>query len=76
MYLIIPADRGEDMDYKFYCIKCEKDVIVDIPMNKYNEEKDKQKCECGTPLRRVYEWNGIATGSGDGWCGKSSGNMI
>lgn len=27
-------------------------------------------------IERVIEWQGYASGSGDGWCGKSSGNTI
>ena len=62
------------MEYKFYCIKCKKDYLIDIPINEYDKEKSNQFCsKCSTPLRRVLEWNGPASGSGDGWFGKSNG---
>lgn len=36
--------------------------------------KDKQKCPyCHKKLERVLEWSGVATGSGDGWFGRSNG---
>ena len=65
------------MNYKFYCCDCKHEYQVDIPMKEYHEQKEKQKCpECGGHARRVYEWNGIATGSGEGWCGKKGGTAI
>lgn len=65
------------MDYKFYCLKCKKDVYIDIPMKEYSYKKGGQKCpDCGSPVRRVYEWTGCATGSGEGWFGKNGGNTI
>ena len=38
------------------------------------EEKDKQECSCGGKLKRVIEWEGIATAEGSGWFGKSDGS--
>lgn len=62
--------------YEFKCNKCDKIVDREIPVEKYEAEKYLQKCECGALMARVLAWHGIATGSGDGWCGKSGGNMI
>ena len=65
------------MIYKFNCKRCSKDFDVAIWVKDYDKEKDRQKCpECGAKLERVIEWTGIATGSGDGWCGKKGGNAI
>ena len=53
------------MEYKFYCIKCKKDYLIDIPINEYDKEKSNQFCsKCSTPLRRVLEWNGPASING------------
>lgn len=64
------------MNYKFKCEACGGICERDIPMNEYGKQKDKQICSCGGKLVRVIEWTGSASGSGDGWCGKSSGNCI
>lgn len=64
------------MDYKFKCEKCKNIFYIGIPVSDYDKEKDKQNCSCGGKLKRVIEWNGIATGSGEGWCGKSGGKAI
>lgn len=50
------------MTYSFVCKKCNKIVEVDIPMYKYTEVKDKQKCpDCNSILVRKIEWNGSAS---------------
>ena len=65
------------MQYKFQCTKCRKTFYSEIAISDYSELKDKQKCpKCDSPSKRVIEWEGIATGSGSGWCGKSDGNAI
>lgn len=65
------------MFYKFKCTQCAKVFDVGIPIKDYDKYKDRQKCpECNGKMKRVIEWEGIASGSGDGWCGKSSGNAI
>lgn len=62
------------MKYCFRCEKCNDIQNIEISMNDYDKLKDKQICsKCGAALKRVIEWNGIATGSGDGWFGKSDG---
>ena len=41
------------------------------------KKKNNQVCPaCNGKLERVIEWQGIATGSGSGWCGNSYGNTI
>lgn len=62
------------MIYKFKCI--EHGIHeVDIPIYKYDEEKDKQQCPiCNSIMKRVIEWEGIATGNGQGWFGRSDGS--
>ena len=53
------------MKYRFRCDKCIKVFEVDIPMNEYNQEKDKQFCsECNSKLERIIEWNGPACNLG------------
>ena len=62
------------MIYKFYCKACNMEHELDIPIAKYMDLKDKQKCPyCKKKLERVLEWSGVATGSGDGWFGRSDG---
>lgn len=43
-------------------------------MKDYVLEKERQFCSCGGKMDRVIEWNGIATGEGQGWFGKSDGS--
>ena len=64
------------MKYKFRCAKCHKSEEREILMKDYDKEKENQKCTCGSKMDRVIEWSGIATGEGQGWCGKSGGNTI
>ena len=65
------------MFYKFRCQKCKKLHQVDIKMADYDKEKDNQVCpDCKGRMDRVIEWEGIATGNGAGWCGKSDGKAI
>lgn len=64
------------MKYKFRCAKCHKSEEREILMKDYDREKENQKCTCGGKMDRVIEWEGIATGEGQGWCGKSTGNAI
>lgn len=65
------------MVYNFICDNCGKEFEIDIPVQQYDEQKDKQVCkECGSHLQRKIEWHGIAIGSGQGWCGNSKGNVI
>lgn len=64
------------MKYKFRCLKCRKVMDKEISMKDYDTEKGKQVCSCGSPMKRIIEWDGIAEGSGFGWFGKSTGNAI
>ena len=65
------------MFYKFRCQKCNKLHQVDIKMTDYDKEKNNQVCpDCKCKMDRVIEWQGIATGNGAGWCGKSDGKAI
>lgn len=64
------------MKYKFRCAKCHTSEEREILMKDYDKEKENQKCTCGGKMKRVIEWEGIATGDGAGWCGKSTGNAI
>lgn len=65
------------MFYKFRCQKCNKLYQVDIKMADYDKEKDNQVCsDCNGKLERVIEWQGIASGKGEGWCGRSDGKTI
>lgn len=62
------------MVYKFYCKACDMEQDLDIPIDKYMDLKEKQKCPfCKKKLERVIEWTGVATGSGQGWFGRSDG---
>ena len=69
------------MKYAFQCPTCNKTFDIDIPMAEYDNLKDKQLCPVCLALdsnqvllKRVIEWNGIASGSGDGWFGRSDGS--
>ena len=65
------------MFYKFRCKVCNKLHQVDIKMADYDKEKNNQVCpDCKGKMDRVIEWQGIATGNGAGWCGKSDGKAI
>ena len=64
------------MKYLFKCEKCSKSTEIEIKVEDYDAEKEKQVCKCGGKMRRVIEWVGSAQSSGAGWCGKSSGNAI
>ena len=65
------------MNYNFKCEKCGKTFDIEICMKDYDRLKNNQTCpECNGKLKRVIEWQGIASGSGAGWCGKSTGNTI
>lgn len=69
------------MKYKFKCPECKKTFDIDIPMVEYDSLKDKQICPVCLALdsnhvllKRVIEWNGIASGNGEGWFGRSDGS--
>ena len=65
------------MNYNFKCENCGKKIDVEICIKDYDRLKNNQICpDCKGKLKRVIEWGGIATGSGDGWVGKSTGNAI
>ena len=76
-YDMYKKEKGENMYYTFKCSDCGKVQEVEIAIKDYDKEKDRQKCSCGGKLKRVIEWQGIATSSNNnGWCGKSGGNAI
>jgi predicted nucleic acid-binding Zn ribbon protein len=65
------------MKYRFICTECKCEEEKEIAVKDYDTEKEKQICSnCGAKMQRVIEWNGIATGNGDGWAGNSRGNVI
>ena len=65
------------MTYLFSCKKCSRKEYREIPMNKYDTEKNKQICSCGAKMERVIEWSGIAESSNmNGWYGKAGSNVI
>ena len=67
------------MKYLFSCtnLNCNKKENRDIPMNLYDNEKDKQFCSCGAKMERVIEWSGVAESSNmNGWFGKAGSNVI
>lgn len=48
--------------YIFNCNKCKKDVELTIPINDYDEQKDKQVCKkCGSKMTRVFTDIGLTT---------------
>ena len=76
-YDLYKSEKEGKMVYKFRCESCGKVFNVGICIKDYDRLKNRQKCpECGQKMKRVIEWQGIATGSGEGWCGKSGGNAI
>lgn len=65
------------MNYKFKCTQCGAEQEREICIKDYDRLKNSQIClKCGGALKRVIEWQGIASGSGEGWCGKSGSNSI
>lgn len=64
------------MKYLFECVVCRKTTEIDIKLENYYSEKERQRCPCGGKMKRVIEWQGYARGSGQGWCGKSTGDAI
>lgn len=65
------------MKYRFICEACRCEEEKEIAIKDYDAEKEKQVCtNCGGKMTRVIEWEGTASGSGDGWCGKSTGTTI
>ncbi len=65
------------MFYNFKCKSCGKTFEVEIPIKAYDTEKDNQTCpDCNGKMERVIEWEGIASGSGEGWFGARGGNVI
>lgn len=70
------SKRGIRMLYRFICVNksCGAEEEKEIAIKDYDEEKEKQVCSaCGGKMQRLLEWSGIATGSGEGWFGKSNG---
>lgn len=62
------------MVYKFYC-SCGHEVDINIPIERYDQEKNKQKCEkCGKTLKRKIEFAGSigSTGGYDSIGGKAA----
>ena len=63
------------MLYRFQCTECKCEEEKEIAVKDYDTEKEKQACSnCGAKMQRVIEWHGIATGSGEGWHGRSDGS--
>lgn len=75
-YDMYKKEKGEKMYYKFKCTACGKEEERNILISDYDREKEKQVCSCGEKMERVIEWEGIAEGSGQGWCGARGGNII
>ena len=76
-YDLYKSEKEGKMVYKFRCESCGKVFNVGICIKDYDRLKNRQTCpECNGKMKRVIEWQGIATGSGEGWCGKSGGNAI
>ena len=63
------------MKYRFICTKCKCEEEKEIQIKEYDREKKNQTCSnCGGKMQRLLEWEGIATGNGEGWFGKSDGS--
>ena len=63
------------MEYRFKCPNCGNEQKIAIPMDEYDNEKDKQTCKkCGNILERVIEFEGSIGGTGgyDSVAGKAS----
>lgn len=52
------------MRYRFRCDSCGADEEREISMADYDREKNRQRCACGSVMRRVIEWQGSATNLG------------
>lgn len=76
-YDLYKSEKEGKMIYKFKCESCGKVFNVGICIKDYDRLKNRQTCPiCGNKMKRIIEWSGVAEGSGQGWCGKSSGNVI
>lgn len=77
-YDLYKSEKEGEMIYKFKCESCGKVFNVGICIKDYDRLKNRQTCpECSGKMKRVIEWEGIATSSNNnGWCGKSGGNAI
>lgn len=77
-YDLYKSEKEGKMIYKFKCESCGKVFNVGICIKDYDRLKNRQTCpECNGKMKRVIEWEGIATSSNNnGWCGKSNGNAI
>ena len=71
------------MLYKFACPTCNYITEIDIPMSEYDSQKNRQICTVcyavdsnQVIMQRVIEWNGIASGSGEGWFGRNGSTVI
>lgn len=69
------------MNYRFRCNCCNRTFDIELPMAEYDDQKEKQLCPVcyavdsnQVLLKRVIEWDGIATGAGEGWFGRSDGS--
>ena len=63
------------MLYRFICQNCKAEEEKQIAIKDYDAEKKKQVCTvCGGKMQRVIEWEGTASGDGDGWFGRSDGS--
>ena len=51
------------MRYLFECGACRKTTEIDIKLENYDSEKERQRCSCGGKMKRVIEWQGYARGS-------------
>lgn len=66
--------ENKKLYYTFHCNYCNVDTDLEIPISKYDELKNKQKCPfCKKEIHRKIEWTGTATGYGSGWFGRSDG---
>lgn len=53
------------MEYLFCCSKCGNRYSIEIPMERYDKDKNIQRCPlCDFLLKRVLEWKGSATING------------
>ena len=50
------------MKYEFECELCKTQAEIDIPMNEYEDLKDKQSCpRCSGKMKRILAWQGCAS---------------
>ena len=76
-YEMYKKKKGAENESNSFRISDEFGLVESETKSIGNSGIDNRKSTCGGKMKRVIEWEGIATSSNNnGWCGKSGGNAI